>query len=305
MKKATGKKRITLMIGYLLIIIGISLPLASLTSMSWRQLQAEMKFKHYVEASSSAEVDPLIERRIEEYNQMIQTGPIDYVDPFRMRDYKTDYNISDDPDAIFAYIHAPKLDLYQPIRLGADQDHLAIGAAHVDGTALPVGGKSNRSVIAGHRSTQRETFFYNIDELEPGDRVYIYRQRTKLTYLVTGQEEVDYTDWSKLDPVEGEDLLTLLTCIPFGLAPERRLLVHARRLDTEVATDNNNTVEPSEIFETSDIQGMTDPIQAEPTVDEAKQEVASSVKLLNNAIYAATLIGYTLIIAIIVKAIRN
>ena len=63
-------------------------------------------------------------------------------------------------DEIFAVLSIPKIELEMPIYLGATNDHLSLGAAHLSQTSLPVGGSNTNCVIAGHRGWHL-TCYYN------------------------------------------------------------------------------------------------------------------------------------------------
>ena len=244
-KDQLNNKKKKILIGYIFIAIGILLPLISLISMSWAQISGHQAYKRYAESKTLE--DARLTEQMERYNQRVTQDGVQFVDPFRNREYERFYGFGND-ESVFAYISIPKLRIYLPIRLGAGESHLAIGAAHVDGTHLPIGGASTRSVIAGHRAAVRELFFYNIDKLEPGDLIEILRGSKRLIYEVTDQEKINYTAWDKLSPIPGEDRLTLLTCMPFGREPDQRLIVNAKRRMTneDLGTPSNFVKDPSE-----------------------------------------------------------
>lgn len=288
-------KKIKPILGYFLILVGILLPLPSLVSMSLGQLKGPAALENYVKEAKP--MDSTLQGKVKAYNKEIDARGVNFVDPFRNRDYKRFYGISQDEDAVFAYIAIPKLNTYLPIRLGAGEDHLAIGAAHVDGTHLPVGGASTRAVIAGHRAAVRELFFYNINLLNPGDPIQIIRGNETLNYEVVDQEEISYTAWDKLAPVKGEDLLTLLTCMPFGQEPEKRLIVNARRSSQEVMA----TSEPNQ-------EATSKPLKKdEGTKGSQAQAIAvdPALKKQELLIYGATLLGIVLFLFTLMKFIKT
>ena len=51
---------------------------------------------------------------------------------------------------VYGYISAPTIGLELPIYLGGNDDNMALGAAHMTYTSLPVGGKSTNCVLSGH-----------------------------------------------------------------------------------------------------------------------------------------------------------
>lgn len=285
-------KKAKIIIGYLLILIGIGLPLSSMISLSLSQYSGERQYIEYANKDHSE--DGINETKIKEYNKEVSKEDTQVVDPFRNRDYKRFYNISSDEDATFAFISIPKLNLFLPIRLGAGDEHLAMGAAHVDGTHLPVGGLNTRSVIAGHRSTSRSLFFYNIHELEPGDEIEILRGNERLIYKVSDNKIISYTAWEELKPIKGEDTLTLLSCMPYGSEPEKRFIVNAKR-KSEVVENNSELKE----------NRLEEEIRTKDKVKPIKSEIMPSLKTQRDLIYGVTIGGIILFLFVLMKFITR
>lgn len=219
------------MIGYLAMIIGISLPIYTFTNLvvnDYRQKSMYEEFKSLQEKMSEEEKSQL-ENSIKKYNNNVKSSNI--VDPFSNEEYNTVYEFKkDDPDGIFAYIRIPAINLYKPIRLDASYKHLDKGVAHIDGTALPTGGMGNRSVIAGHRGWYKDVMFLNISKLKKGDKVYIERAGKTLTYVVLNTEIIKPYEWEKLEAEKDRDILTLLTCDPAIPPSPYRMLVNCDRV---------------------------------------------------------------------------
>ena len=57
----------------------------------------------------------------------------------------TQYGLADE---VFGVISIPAMELEMPIFLGATEQHMAEGAAHLSQTSLPIGGTNTNSVIA-------------------------------------------------------------------------------------------------------------------------------------------------------------
>lgn len=136
-----------------------------------------------------------------------------------------------DSEEAFAYIAIPKIDEVIPIFLNATEEHLEMGAAHISGTSLPVGGENTHSVISGHRGWAEATIFRHLDKLERGDKFYIYVYGNRLAYEVIGRELINPDNISKLGIIPGEDRVTLLTCHPFPYMTYRLLVYGARTKD--------------------------------------------------------------------------
>jgi len=95
--------------------------------------------------------------------------------------------------------------------------------------------------ISAHCGYPTQKFFDDIDELENGDEIYIYVLDRTLKYSVIGTDVVEPDDSSRLEVVQRKDLLTLVTCTPYGVN-SHRLLVHAERAPFEAATSDSATV---------------------------------------------------------------
>ncbi|WP_297391816.1 class C sortase [uncultured Peptoniphilus sp.] len=219
------KVRTRVLIGYLFILMGIFMPLLAFTSMSYREIMADKKYAAFREKDEGLTDD------LKKYNEKVTKGDANIIDPFSNEDYKGYYDIKGiDKDQVFAYLIIPKLDMKKPIYLDATYKHLDLGVAQVEGTSLPLGGKSTRSVIAGHRGWWGDLMFYNVEKLEAGDDIFIDGRSGLLKYKVTGEEIIDPSDWEKVLPIEGRDMVTLLTCHPKRPPRPKRLLINAERV---------------------------------------------------------------------------
>lgn len=193
--------------------------------MSYREIMADKRYASFKEKEAGVSDDLL------NYNKKVVKGDNNIIDPFDNEDYEGFYDIKGiDKDEVFSYLIIPKLDMKKPIYLDATYDHLDWGVAQVEGTSLPLGGNSTRSVIAGHRGWWGDLMFYNVEKLEVGDEILIDGRTGLLKYKVTGQEVIDPSDWEKVLPIEGKDMVTLLTCHPKRPPRPKRLLINAERV---------------------------------------------------------------------------
>lgn len=262
------KVKTRVLIGYLFILLGIFMPLLAFTSMSYREIVANKRYAAFREKDESLTDD------LKKYNEDVTKGDANIIDPFSNEDYKGYYDIKGiDKEEVFAYLIIPKLDMKKPIYLDATYKHLDLGVAQVEGTSLPLGGKSTRSVIAGHRGWWGDLMFYNVEKLEAGDDIFIDGRSGLLKYKVTGEEIIDPSDWEKVLPIEGRDMVTLLTCHPKRPPRPKRLLINAERVMEK---------------------------KAEP-VEKVRQE--RQVSYLKYGIYGVTLIGWLAFILVFFKMI--
>ena len=84
-------------------------------------------------------------------------------------------------------------------------------------------------VIAAHNGWYGKILFRHLNQLQLGDEVQITNFWETLTYEVIDVEIIKPDDISKVLIQEGEDLLTLMTCHPYGKNTER-YLVYAKRV---------------------------------------------------------------------------
>lgn len=152
-------------------------------------------------------------------------------------------------NGIMGYISIPKIDQRIPIYHGTADTVLQVGAGHLMGTSLPIGGEGSHSVIAGHRGLPSARLFTDLDQLEPGDKFYIHVLDEVLAYEVDQiHDMVDQNDLETLTSLmanePGEDLVTLFTCTPYGVN-SHRLLVRGHRVEYQ-GEDEESTLTTSE-----------------------------------------------------------
>ena len=140
----------------------------------------------------------------------------------------SDYGLEEE---VFGVISIPSLNVEMPIYLGASAENLALGAAHLSQTSLPIGGENTNCVIAGHRGWRGGAYFRDIPRLKTCDLVQITNLWETLTYQVNEVKTI-YPKFNKsLLIQQGQDLLTLMTCeyAPGGV--KNRSLVICERVE--------------------------------------------------------------------------
>ena len=134
-----------------------------------------------------------------------------------------------DGTGVMGYVSIPKISVRLPINHGTGEKGLQTGLGHLAGTSLPVGGAGTHCVIAGHRGLPSALLLTDLDQLAVGDRFYLHVLDDVLAYEVDQVLVVEPDDASALLPEEGADLVTLLTCTPYGVNTQR-LLVRGHRV---------------------------------------------------------------------------
>lgn len=128
------------------------------------------------------------------------------------------------------YVSIPKIKESIPVYAGTSEEILQKACGHLEGTSLPIGGTDTHSVITAHRGLPSVKLFRHLDRLEMGDIFYYTNLETTLAYEVDQILTVEPDNFEPVLVVEGEDLMTLLTCTPY-MINSHRLLVRGHRVD--------------------------------------------------------------------------
>lgn len=164
---------------------------------------------------------------------------------------------------IMCYIEIPKIKCSLPIYHGVEDTVLQIAVGHIPGSSLPIGGESTHSVLSGHRGLPSARLFTDLDKLVVGDTFLINVLDETLTYEVDQILIVEPYDLASLEIVPGQDLVTLVTCTPYGVNTQR-LLVRGHRIETAA--------------ETHTVRVPADAVQIDPTL--VAPAVAAPILLL-------------------------
>ncbi len=195
------------------------------------QTQVVQNYQDALEEISQEELQEQWDKAIE-YNENLNGDPV--YDPFipgsgyvLPQNYEEVLNV----DGVMCYLEIPKISLKLPVYHGTSEEVLEKGIGHLESTSLPIGGKSRYSVLTGHRGLPSAELFTRLDELEVGDYFFIHVLDKTLTYQVDQIEVIEPDQLEKLTVVPGEDLVTLLTCTPYGVNSHRLLVRGVRAAD--------------------------------------------------------------------------
>ncbi|MDE6625602.1 MAG: class C sortase [Lachnospiraceae bacterium] len=169
-----------------------------------------------------------------EYNEKLYETWADLLDPFgdqylQNSDAAYQDTLSLDESGIMGYIEIPAIDIEYPIFHGTTEDVLLQGIGHVQGSSFPVGGENSHAVLAGHSGLNQRRLFTDLDNLEPGNVIYIHVFNEELIYEVYQTIVIEAGDTDYLRIIPGEDMITLVTCTPYGVN-SHRFLVQAKRV---------------------------------------------------------------------------
>lgn len=180
-----------------------------------------------------------------EYNAEHPVNSI--VDAFGEKD---DYVLSQpydqvlDPNGagLMGSIEISKINAKLAIYHGLSKTVLEKGVGHVEGTSLPVGGKSTHAVLAAHRGLPSAKLFTDLDQMKKGDIFILHILGKNLAYKVDQIRTVLPEETGELDIVEGEDHVTLVTCTPYGVNTHRLLVRGIRTKYVEGEIRNDETI---------------------------------------------------------------
>lgn len=196
------------------------------------------QYDNEVKTLSDNDVDRIL-AKAEEYNKAVATysydnGIANYGDT-----YKEIINSYDDilnfGNSLIGYIEIPSINVYLPIYHGDLDNVLDKGSAHMEGTSFPIGGAGTHAVISAHSGYPRQKFFDDIDKLKKGDTFSITVLNKKLEYKVKKINIVKPSDTSHTRVQQGKDLVTLVTCYPYGVNTHRLLVIAERQANNKVA----------------------------------------------------------------------
>lgn len=168
-----------------------------------------------------------------QYNIDLTKSEVQLTDPFKDKKSNGEtlfYNkiLNLDGSGIMGYIKIPCISVSLPIYHGTSTEVLEHGIGHLAASSFPVGGKSNHAVLTGHTGLNSAKLFTDLTEMKKGDLFFIHVLDHKLAYKVDQIEVVKPEDTRKLQIIDGEDHVTLLTCTPYGVN-DHRLLVRGVR----------------------------------------------------------------------------
>lgn len=163
---------------------------------------------------------------------------------------KDDYVLSQPYDQILdpngaglmGSIEIPKINAKLAIYHGLSKTVLEKGVGHVEGTSLPVGGKSTHAVLAAHRGLPSAKLFTDLDQMKKGDIFILHILGKNLAYKVDQIRTVLPEETGELDIVEGEDHVTLVTCTPYSVNTHRLLVRGIRTKYAEGEIRNDETI---------------------------------------------------------------
>ncbi len=290
--KKTTKQAIALS----LIMAGVLVVLFPLLWIVYDQSQEAKLTQNYqqrIKAMSNTELKSCL-ADINTYNQTLNQAKAGYVDPF-VQEVKEATN----PMKKFGYqdvvatIELPKIGETLNVYWGADDGHLSMGAAIIEGTDFPVGKPGTRPVIAAHRGGWRFIAFYHLDQYDVGDEVILHVLDKTYVYRMVSSEFILPSEGEKILRIPGKDMLTLLTC-DYYPRNWRRLIVNFERVLSQA---EKQQLEAERKDGKTDL--ATNPTTAELNLD--SQKLSGRVKAFKYGIWALIVLLILLLLWLVRK----
>lgn len=154
-------------------------------------------------------------------------------------------------NGMMGYLVIDKIGVNLPIYHGTDESVLQQAIGHLEGSSLPTGDIGNNTVLTGHTGLPSANLFTNLSDMEIGDTFEIYILNEVFTYEVFNIVVVEPYEVDNLEPIEGKDVVTLVTCTPYGVN-SHRLLVQGEQIEVEteeIVVQTDTDVNEEEKFE--------------------------------------------------------
>lgn len=233
-----------LIVFLLLLGIGlISYPTISDMYYKWEASCEISQYNQVIEAEKKDYSD--LWAAAEEYNrQLAEDGYFSVAVSEDYADYMAQF-LNPLGTGMMGYIEIPSINVFIPIYQGTEENVLQAGAAYWLGTSLPTGGESTHCVIIAHNGLVKAKLFTDLDKVKEGDTFSLNILDRILIYEVDQILITDPDDFEPMEIIEGEDIVTLYTCYPYGVNTHR-LLVRGHRIEesseTEDMSDENDAI---------------------------------------------------------------
>ena len=176
-----------------------------------------------------------------DYNRRLKENQNPFSEEDRTEGYEEALRVKDSD--IMGYVTIEKIRVRLPFYHGTEETVLQTAIGHLEGSSLPTGDPGEHAVLSAHRGLPSAKLFTDLPELAAGDefivtvlsREMVYEVDQVLTVLPDSPEAFE-----ALRPVPGEDLVTLMTCTPYGVNTHR-LLVRGHRTGDRVKKEEGGS----------------------------------------------------------------
>jgi sortase A len=195
-----------------------------------RQADAVATYRQAVGKNKEDGLEEALEKAKEYNNMLFQSGgaAVDQMDMKILSDKSYQRQLDVAGNGIMGSLEIPKINVELPIYHGTEEEALSNGIGHLQGTSLPVGGMSTRSVLTGHRGLPSAKLLVRLDEIEKKDLFFLRVCGKTLAYRVTEIKNVEPEDTASLKIKADQDLVSIITCTPYGINTHRLVVTGER-----------------------------------------------------------------------------
>ena len=227
------RERFVTWLPLVLVMVGVAVLLYPVMATQHNNDEQQRLAEMYTSSVEAAGPDTVAKERAsaQTYNDNLESAPI--LDPW-LESQRPDtpqyqaYLHEMDIDPVMARIVIPSIHVSLPVFHGTESRTLTEGVGHLFGTSLPIGGPSTHAVLTGHTGLSTATMFDNLNQLKKGDVFYVSSLGQTLKYEVNDITVVKPEETDSLRKVPGRDLVTLITCTPYGVNSHRLLVTGER-----------------------------------------------------------------------------
>lgn len=225
------KNNFTTVLLVIVLLAGLSLLVYPSASNWWNSKVSSYAVTSYIDQIANLDADEYREvwdSAVDHNRSLLErTNPF-VLDLQQEHNYYQMLNVSG--SGIMGYIEIPCLQVTLPIYHGTSESVLQTAVGHLEWTSLPTGGESTHCVLSGHRGLPSAKLFTDLDKMMVGDLFMLHVLDETLTYEVDQILIVFPEESEALLVEEGKDLVTLVTCTPYGINTHR-ILVRGHRVD--------------------------------------------------------------------------
>ena len=229
------KKKLSNIVIILIFVAGLSLLVYPFVANKWNSYRQDRLISNYekIVSQKSDSIDYDAEmKKAKAYNDALAQHilPDSFIKAENQKSedksYTSALNLAG--DGIMGIVEIPKIGVKLPIYHTTSEEVLSKAAGHLEGSSLPVGGKDTHAVISAHRGLPSATLFTDLDQVKKGDHFLVHILNKTLCYEVDSIVETVPDDTSALAVQEGKDLVSLLTCTPYGVNTQRLIVTGHR-----------------------------------------------------------------------------
>ena len=271
-----NKKRLCTL---LLLLLGIGLLIYPFIASEYNARHQSIVTSNYAYTMSKTDPSDLAEKWAEakSYNDLLRNR--------RVNPKEAGYDdLLSTPDGTMGVIRIPVIDVDMPIYHGISNQAMTTGAGHMPNTSLPIGGEDTHCVISSHSGLASYRGFTDLPDMQIGDLFYVDVLGETLTYEVIRVQTVLPHEIETVQAEPGQDLFSLVTCVPICVNTHRLVVTGSRVQDAPAAV--TSPTEPT--AEAIDADKGRD--QARPEADHAGSYAWITAGIATAAVPAAVIL---------------